>query len=137
MKTASFIDEDYADLFAVVAKMVKNKKVTADNVVYLAGVIMEEVEKQNSMNGYDKKQFVVNALKEIVRLSKYIPDDQKPMTYLAIQTLVPGAIDLIVAGASGDLAINIPQISPGCFDCFKKEDPPKTAAKQLFNKKVK
>ncbi len=136
VKDASFIDEDYVDLFAIVSKMVKNKKVTADNVVYLAGVIMEEVEKQNSMNGYDKKQFVVNALKEIVRLSKYIPDDQKPVTYLAIQMLVPGAIDLIVAGASGDLAINIPT-SNSCFSCFKKEDPPKTAAKQLFNKKVK
>lgn len=134
----SFIDDDYTELFSLVERAIKNKKITADNVVYLAGVVMEIVEKQNMMTGYDKKQFVVNSLKEVVRISKSIADEQKPALYMAIQTIVPGAIDLIVAGASGNLFINIPMADGGCFGCVKpKETPAPTVAKELFNKKTK
>lgn len=134
----SFIDDDYSEIFRTVSKAIKGRKITAANIIYLAGLIMEEVESQNDfpMNGYDKKQFVVNALKEVVRLSKDIPADDKPALYVAIQNLVPGAIDLIVAGANGDLAINLQEITSCCFG--KKQQEPKTrVSKQMFDDKVK
>lgn len=132
---ASFIDDKYSQLFKIISRSIKNKKITATNVMYLAGIVMEEVEKQTVMTDSEKRQFVVNALKEAVRLSPHISDDEKPILYTAIQSLVPGAVDLIVAGASGELAINIPDLA-GC-SCFapKKETP--KAAKRLFNKKIR
>lgn len=131
----SFISDEYNQIFKVILRSIRNKKITSTNVIYLAGVVMEEVEKQTAMSPKDKKKFVVNALKEAVRLSSQIPDDEKPMLYTAIQSLVPGAIDLIVAGTNGELAINIP-VPEGC-SCFAPAQPQPKAAKRLFNKKIR
>lgn len=134
----SFIDDSGKALFKTVSGIIKNKKVTAANVVYLTGVVMEVVEKEQSLEGNDKKVVVVNILKEIVRLSPSIKEEEKDLLYMSIDNLVPGAIDLIVAGASGQLNINIqPLLSKcGCFGA-PKQPPEQTGAKDLMNSNVR
>ena len=134
----SFVSKDEKALYTTVYKMIKNKKVTSTNIIYLAGVIMEVVEKDWSG---DKKEITINILKEIVRVSPSIPEDQKEMLYSSIDFLAPGAIDLIVAGASGQLNINMPPLPAAC-GCFgglgsSKQPPEQTTAKDLLHANMK
>lgn len=137
----SFIQPEYTVFYDQVAAIVGNKKVTAENVVYLAGSAMQIVDKQKEMTGLQKKNLVINIIKEVVRNQKSIKKDEKQMIYIMIDQLVPGAIDLIVAGANGELGINENEVK-GCLPCLnikkktKVENNPENAnnkARTLFN----
>ena len=136
----SFVDPEYGFVYDEVNEIVKKKKITAKNVIYLAGVAMQIVETQSALTGSQKKKLVINVLKEAVRLTNTIEDDDKDLLYVSIDSLVPGAIDLIVAGASGELKINMPDLS-GC-GCFGKKTKTSSAndadkARSLLDKRMK
>ena len=86
----------------------------------------------------DKKEITINILKEIVRVTTTIPEDDKAMIYSSIDLIAPGAIDLIVAGASGKLNINIPPL-PAMCGCFgaPKQPPAQTGAKDLMRANIR
>jgi hypothetical protein len=135
--TTSFIPSEYNDLYTTVAKMIKGKQVTAENVIYLTGIIMEVVEEQVSMTESEEIEFVTDALKEFVRVSAVIPEEDKEMVYHAIQFLVPGAIELILAATKGKLNINVPSLS-SCASCFgTKSAPTLTTAKDLVDTNIR
>lgn len=130
--TMSFIEPEFMQIYKKVAVIIKDKKITATNVMYLVGVVMEIVEKEQSLTSRQKKQMVVDSLKETVRLSTKIPEDSKDSIYGAIDMIAPGAIDLIIAGANGELNINLPA-GCGCFG-GKKES---TTARDIMHKKIR
>ena len=133
----SFIDDKTKYIYRTVSRVIKDKKITAVNVMYITGIVMEVVEKEQSYTGKEKKKLVVNIIKEAVRMSD-MAEDEKDLMYLSIDNLVPPAIDLIVTGASGKLNINIEKLSEmcGCFGAAK-QPPEQTAARELVNKKLK
>lgn len=130
----SFVQPEYISIYNKVAEIVKNRKVTNANVMFLVGVAMEVVEKNKELSGEEKKELVINIIKEVVRKSKSIPD--KETVYASIDMMAPGAIDLIVAGANGLLNINLD--TSGCSGCFKSQkSKPQTAARDLATTRIK
>ena len=129
----SFVQPEYMEIYNKVFTVVKGRKITPSNVMFLVGITMEVVEKNKELSGDQKKELVINIMKEIVRKSKDIPD--KEIVYASIDMMAPGAIDLIVAGANGLLNINLD--NSGCLSCFKSKPKPQTAARDLATSRIK
>ena len=120
----TFIQPEYKIFYDQIAAIIGNKKVTASNIIYLAGSAMQIVENAKEMTGPEKKELVLNILKEVVRKQRSIVEDEKQILYMMIDQLVPGAVDLVVAGANGELGINEAEIR-SCLPCLKiKKTPP-------------
>lgn len=126
----SFIQPEFKNIFDKVQQLTRKKKITSENVFYFVGIVMEIMEKENTLTGRQKKQLTIDSLKEIVRVTNTIPEERKEAVYNAIDMTAPAAIDFIISSSKREMNLNL--IS-GCFKTPKET----MNALDLMNKKIK
>ena len=108
------VSQDVFDkAYAAVQRKIKDRKFTAADVVPFAVLGMQVVEKLE-VSGPEKKDLVVRLAQRLVQ--DYVPEEEQDNIELAVSTLLPGAIDQIVAASKGQLNLNLGSLK-GCFGC--------------------
>lgn len=111
----------YGQAYALLADKFKGNKIDTADVMFLAVYGMQIVEKYPQLPGNRKKALVIRLAKRIVEDRKMSNKDRAAML-LAIDVLLPGAIDQLVAVANGQ--IDLGKIAKTCFPCLHRK--PKT-----------
>ena len=111
--------------YQLVSDKIKDiKDWTAIDVMMLAVIGMQVTDEYPALKGAEKKELVIRLAKKVVKEMR-MPKDERRQWLLAIDILLPGAINQIVAAANGQLAIGsaagtggAAQSGRGCFGCL-------------------
>lgn len=108
-------DKAYAQLW----KAIDKKKVSTTDVMQFAVLGMQIVEQYPQLTGSDKKQLVIRLAHKVVADLDGIEDEDRANYQLAIDLLLPSAIDLIVSASKGAYQLG-EQLTAKCFAKCKK-----------------
>jgi hypothetical protein len=103
-------DELYSHLLA----MTKSEKITVANIVDITTRLMAVVEQIDGMTGLQRKEMVLNVLKQYIR-SQIHDDDFENVIVTVVDYTLPHLIDTIISFDRGELRIALNKATSCCF----------------------
>jgi hypothetical protein len=77
-------------------------KLDSKNIIETLHKVMEIVEKiDNTLKGINKKNLVMNCIKHLIEKRNDLSEKEKELLNSSVETIVPQAIDVIVAVSNG------------------------------------
>ena len=113
-------------LYYKMIETIKNRSITFNSSIDLIKLCMEEVEKIENLNGYDKKEYVIKTLNEIAKGNDGIlgtNDDLipiyilAPLNFLIKNNILSDIIETVIKATQGELDINKKIKKNKCLCC--------------------
>lgn len=103
--------------YDAIQHLFKSGKFNIVTVTPAVAILMKLMETYPNLSGIEKKRLVIAVLQKAVDESDF-SDEEKAISKLVIEQIVPDVIDLVVSAAKGNLNLNIKK---SCFACLGKK----------------
>jgi len=103
------------DTYKKVLATISKKQLKVGELASIASMSILLVQRMKNLGGNQKKQMVVDIVTMIVEKTDLIAESDKPMANIYIETLLPAAIDELVAAYKDRKNFKL----PSCLDCRK------------------
>lgn len=112
-------DELVDNGYTAISHLFKSGKFNIVTITPAVAILMRLMETYPTLTGVEKKRLVIAILQKAVEESG-LSDEEKVVTLMVVDQVVPDVIDLVVSAAKGNLGLNIKE-SCNAFSCFGKK----------------
>lgn len=109
-------------VYDIVRDSITNKSFNAQNFIVLVTIVMQVVERAQTLSGAEKKYVAVSVIKRLVMEIPF-PEGDKEAIAVIVETTLSKTIDYIIAAARGELHVDLQQVVKGfkaLFPCCFK-----------------
>lgn len=99
--------EDIDNLIKDLSKIISDKKVTTANILSVITQLMVAAAKYPNLSGSQKKELVIYVTRKFIEDSKDLDENTKLELLTMFDTIIPTAIDLLVAASKSKFAFKI------------------------------
>lgn len=105
----------YDILLMQVKESIKSKKINQSTIISIIVIAMQLINKNNSITGYEKKQLVLQVIKEVINTQDSLDQTDKMSLNILVDTVGSNMIDNLIAASKGKL--NLKKNNKCCIIC--------------------